>query len=119
MKQLAILFALVMTIQSHFKFKKTPNKFIVKPTPEVSFKYFAQKYKIDISGDLFDKRLEIFKQNLEEIEAHNRNPENTFRLRITPLSFLTAEERASYLGVANEDVDPNGNLEVDEELEEE
>ena len=99
MKLIAIFFCLIVTTQSWFKFKKIPEWFKTKPSIDFSFKYYAQKFKIDIEGDLYNKRLEIFKTNLDLIEEHNKNPEKSYRLKITPLSFLDDEERASYLGV--------------------
>lgn len=63
------------------------------------------KFDINIEGDQYEIRKALFEANLQLINEHNSNPDNTFRLGITPFSFYTEEEKLAVLGVTSDPSD--------------
>ena len=87
MKSITIMVIFFVQTQSHFNF----NKFKPRPSDEYNFKYYAQKFNIDITGDQYQIKLDIFKKSLAEINEHNNNRDKTYFLKITPQSFMNDE----------------------------
>lgn len=64
---------------------------------EVAFFDFLQKYEVKIANAKeFIKRLEIFINNVEKIEAHNADKTQTYQMGINQFSHMTFEEFRDY-----------------------
>ncbi|XP_057658995.1 protein CTLA-2-beta-like [Diorhabda carinulata] len=70
---------------------------------EDQWKDFKSTHNKSYSDEEDGRRFQIFKDNVEKIEAHNKKYESgevTFKMGINKFADLTAEEMKSYKGLA-------------------
>lgn len=94
----------ILLVFLFFHLQSSSQRIAVDPAKSL-FESSAKKLGIDISTDGANM-FNTFKDNLKIIKAFNDNPDNTYKLGITPFAFMTDAQRAKFLGLTLEQGDP-------------
>jgi C1A family cysteine protease len=107
-KELGALFIFTMTVMAVKEISNDlpkdqilSTKFLAKPNLRMDatwsqFKAKHNKVYANLTEEKFRK--EIVSKKLQEIEAHNSNPNNTYKIGLNKFSDLQADEHQQYLG---------------------